>query len=69
MIGYINAVKRGFRDQHNIKPTGGTDHEPLFEHIPDGEYPMVINGKLDRVRMVDGFINCCNFDDDATGDK
>lgn len=60
MIGYINAIKRGFRDQHNIKPTGGTDHEPLFEHLEDGEYPMVIDGKIDYVRIKDNTIDCGN---------
>lgn len=62
MIGYINAIKRGFRDQHGIIPTGGTIHEPLFEHIPDGEYPMEIDGKVDKVKIINGTINCCNFD-------
>ena len=53
MTDYIKLVKRGFRDQHNIKPTGGTKTEPLFNSIPDGEYPMKIDGKTDFVRVVD----------------
>lgn len=63
MINYINAVKRGFRDQYEFVPTGGTDDEPLFDNIPDGEYPMTINGKIDRVRIVNGSIHCCNFEE------
>ena len=64
MTDYIRAVKRGFRDQHGIKPTGGTDYEPLFAEIPDGEYLMTIDGKRDRVRIVGGTISCCNFEVD-----
>lgn len=62
MIDYINAIKRGFRDQHHFKPTGGTDDEPLFDNIPDGEYPMTIEGRLDKVTIKVGTIDCCNFD-------
>lgn len=65
MISYINAVKRGFRDQHGFVPTGGTNNEPLFDEIPDGEYPMTIDGKVDKVRIVNGCINCCNFEEAA----
>ena len=62
MIGYINEIKRQFRDTYNFVPNGGTQHEPLFEFIPDGEYPMVIDGKTDNVKIVNGTISCCNFD-------
>lgn len=62
MLEYIAAIKRGFRDQHGFKPTGGTDGEPLFADIPEGEYPMTIDGRLDRVRIENGRIYCCNFD-------
>lgn len=70
MIGYISAVKRGFRDQHGFTPTGGTEREPLFDNIPDGEYPMTIEGRVDYVRIVNGGINCGNFkDDEESGNK
>ena len=62
MIAYINAVKRGLRDQCGLTPTGGTEDEPLFDNIPDGEYPMTIDGKLDKVRIKNGYISCCNFE-------
>ncbi len=61
MIEYINAVKRGIRDQCGVVPTGGTTDEPLFDNVPDGVYPMVIDGKLDHVRIEAGKIFCCNF--------
>jgi hypothetical protein len=63
MTDYIRAVKCGFRDMYGFVPTGGTDGDPTFESIPDGEYPMVIDGRLDRVAIVDGKIRCCNFDE------
>lgn len=49
MSDYVRAVKRGFRDQFGIKPTGGTKDEPLFKEIPDGIYPMRIGGKREYV--------------------
>jgi hypothetical protein len=68
MTDYIRAVKRGFRDQHGFGPTGGTNDDPIFADgtIPDGEYPMEIDGKIDRVRLVDGSIDCCNFEPKAS---
>jgi hypothetical protein len=62
MTDYVRAVKRGLRDEHHFTPgVGSTDEEPLFE-IPDGEYPVTIEGKLDHVRIVNGKISCCNFE-------
>jgi len=29
--------------------------------VPDGEYPMEINGRTDKVIIEKGCINCCNF--------
>jgi hypothetical protein len=62
MTAYIKEIKRQFRDVYKFTPTGGTDSEPNFDNIPDGEYPMQIEGKTDRVRIERGTINCCNFD-------
>ncbi len=63
MTDYVNAIKRGFRDQIGMVPTGGTQEEPLFDNVPDGEYPMMIEGKRDRVKIIKGKIHCCNFDE------
>ncbi len=67
MTDYINAVKRGLRDQHGFIPTGGTDIQPLFDDgaVPDGVYPMTIEGKVDRVKIEGGRIDCCNFEEAA----
>lgn len=61
MREYIAKVKQGFRDQHHFIPTAGTNAEPVFEHIPDGEYPMLIDGKIDYVRIENARIHCQNF--------
>lgn len=62
MIQYINEIRRQMRDVYHFVPTGGTNSEPLFNNIPDGEYPMEIDGKMDKVRILNGGINCCNFE-------
>lgn len=69
MISYINELKRGFRDQHNFTPTGGTKNEPLFDNIPDGIYPMTLEGKLDYVVLKNGGIYCCNFSQEEAEKK
>ena len=61
MTDYIKAVKRGLRDQCGIKPTGGTNDEPLFDSIPDGDYPVTIEGRMDTIRITAGKVSCCNF--------
>ena len=62
MTDYIRAVKRELRDEHHLPVLpGGTEDDPLVD-APDGEYPMTIEGKLDRVRIQGGKIFCCNFD-------
>jgi len=62
MFDYINKVRRGFRDQHGFKPASGTKEEPIFDNIPDGVYPMDIDGKTDNVKILNGQISCCNFE-------
>ena len=63
MTEYIRQIKVAFRDQLNFKATGGTEDEPLFDNIPDGEYPVMIDGKKDNVKIVGGNIHCCRFDE------
>jgi len=67
MISYIKEVKRQFRDTYGFQPVRGTADEPVFGkgQIPDGEYPMTIEGKVDRVRVVRDTIDCCNFEDEG----
>ena len=53
MILYVQEVKRQFRDVFGITPTGGDETEPLFDHIPNGIYPMKIDGKEDFTVVVE----------------
>lgn len=61
MTNYLSEIKRQFRDVYKFQPSGGTENEPLFDSIPDGYYPMVIDGKTDYVKINGENINCCIF--------
>jgi hypothetical protein len=61
MTEYVRQIRIALRDQHKFQPTGGTEEEPLFNNIPDGEYPIKINGKVDNVLIKKGAIHCCRF--------
>ena len=63
MTNYINEIKKQLRDTYHFVPKSEVGGEPLFDNVPDGEYPMTIEGKLDKVRIVNGSIHCCNFDE------
>ncbi|MEN9341833.1 MAG: hypothetical protein RIQ54_89 [Candidatus Parcubacteria bacterium] len=61
MTDYVRAVKRGLRDKYGFKPQdGSSEDEPLLD-IPDGEYPLLIDGAIDYIRVTDGSLYCCNF--------
>lgn len=64
MTEYVRKIKQGFRDRYGYEPVEqrGDDLRFAEGQIPDGEYPMEIDGKVDKVKMIDGKINCCNFD-------
>lgn len=58
MCQYIKAIKIKLWKQYHFKPSKMEGDEPCFDNIPDGDYPMVIAGKLDKVRIVKGHIHC-----------
>jgi hypothetical protein len=62
MTAYIREIKKQFRDVYKFVPTNPGAEEPNFDKIPDGEYPMTIEGKLDKVKITNGRIGCCNFE-------
>jgi hypothetical protein len=64
MTDYIRAIKIQFRDKYKFKPSKTENGEPCFDFIPDGKYPMIIDGDLDNVEIINGGISCCNFDKD-----
>ena len=57
MIKTIQAIKRALRDQYGFKPSGGTEQDPKFASIPEGIYPMKINGKKTNVEIKRGLIH------------
>lgn len=59
-LEYIDAVKRGLIEQHGF-PENPAKPGCVLGEVPDGEYPMTINGKVDHVRIEAGRIHCCNF--------
>jgi len=60
MITYIGKIQRQLIKKYGFKENPGKPGIPL--RVPDGEYPMKIDGKLDRVRITKGKISCCNFE-------
>ena len=60
---YVREIKKALRDQHHLEPTRVVEGEPHFDDLHNGDYPMVIAGRLDRVRVVNGRFECCRFDE------
>lgn len=56
---YIQEIQRQLIAVYGFKENPEKPGLPL--DVPDGEYPMTIEGKVDNVRIVNGTINCCNF--------
>lgn len=66
MTEYVREVKKQLRDKYGFVPDRTVGDEPCFDHIPDGDYPMTINGKLDRVKVVNGRFVVSNLDHRAS---
>ena len=60
MTDYIREIQRQFIEVYEFPENPEKPGLPL--NVPDGEYPMTIDGKLDLVKIEGGTINCCNFD-------
>ena len=57
MIEYISEIKRQLIEVYEFpKNDSGCPTE-----VPDGEYPIQIEGRTDYVRIRGGRISCCNF--------
>lgn len=61
MLEYINEIQRQLIETYGFAENPQKPGLPL--DVPDGYYPMIINRRLDHVRIVDGTFSCCNFDD------
>lgn len=60
MTGYIQEIQRQLIKRYGFREDPKRPGVPL--DVTDGDYPMTIEGKLDRVRVEGGKINCCNFE-------
>ena len=60
MTDYISAIQAKLVSQYGFAERPDAPGIPIG--VPDGQYPMEIAEKLDHVRIVDGKIHCCNFD-------
>ena len=60
MTSYIREIQRQFVSHYGFDERPDAPGVPVA--VPDGEYPMMIEGKLDRVRIQAGKISCCNFE-------
>jgi hypothetical protein len=67
MTDYISAIQAKLVSQYGFAERPDAPGVPV--DVPDGQYLMEIAGKLDHVRIVDGKINCCNFENRVKMDK
>lgn len=59
MLQYIAEIQRQLVDVFGFEPRVDAPHIP--QNVPDGVYPMIIDGKIDRVEIKHGKISCCNY--------
>ena len=64
MLEYIGQIQRQLIAQYGFSENPDKPGVPL--NVPDGTYPMTINGKVDNVRIDKGRIFCCNFTEAVT---
>lgn len=67
MTAYIDEIKRQFIEVYDFEEHPDKPGVPV--HVPDGDYPMTIDGKLDHVKIVNGRIDCCNFEEETAASK
>lgn len=60
MLAYIMAIQKAFIEKYGFAENPDKPGTPL--EVPDGEYPMTIKGRRDKIRIEDGKIFCRNFD-------
>lgn len=63
MTTYIREIQRQLVEVYGYPERPDLPGVPVS--VPDGDYPMTIEGQVDRVRIIDGKIRCCNFDEPA----
>jgi hypothetical protein len=60
MFKYISEIRKTLITEYGFQERSDVPGIPI--NVPDGDYPMKIGGKLDRVKIIDGKIYCCRFD-------
>lgn len=60
MTDYIREIQKQLITKYGFPENPDEPGLPL--NVVDGEYPMTLFGKHDRVRVVNGSIDCCNFE-------
>ena len=55
MTTYIQDIQKAFIEQYGLEENPDKPGIPL--NVPDGEYPMEIDGKTDKVIIENGKIN------------
>ena len=60
MTDYIKAIQHYFINELGFEESSESPGCP--SNVPDDEYKMLIDGKVDRVVIKGGMIHCCNFD-------
>lgn len=65
MLEYISAVQRKLIDEYGLAER--SDAPGIPESVPDGEYPMTIDGRMDWVFVKDGQLHCCSWARKARG--
>ena len=65
MIDYIRKIKVELFKTYGFQPIDPNAGELIYKEgqVPDGEYPMVIDGKKDNVKIINGYFHCCNFEE------
>ena len=61
MLSYIAQIQRRLIEEYGF--TENPERPGLPLDVPDGSYPMTIDGRLDHVKVEGGRISCCNFDE------
>ena len=59
MTEYIREIQKRFITEYGFAENPKKPGLPF--DVPDGEYPMIINNRLDKIRIENGKISCCNF--------
>ena len=61
MLAYIAKVQKNLVTQYGFKAREDAPHIPAY--VPDGIYPMEIDGRIDHVKIKRGSIFYCNYED------